>query len=137
MSKDLCDCGKVAIWSYGPGYSSGDNPNFCDDCVPRGCDCNYRYVDVNSYHPPLEHPDLPEGEEGKDWIDWYLYERDSNSADINQAMDKDNNPICYDDKSLWEEVEQCRLENKTEYELPKKMSDEERLEVLTMIRNGL
>jgi hypothetical protein len=67
MSKDLCDCGKIAIWSYGPGFSSGDNPNFCNDCVPRGCSCNYRYVDVNAYHPPLDNPDLPEGEEGKEW----------------------------------------------------------------------
>jgi hypothetical protein len=39
----------------------------CDDCVPRGCDCNHRYIDVNAYHPALEDPDLPEGEEGKDW----------------------------------------------------------------------
>ena len=76
------------------------------------------------------------GKEGADWISWYLWERDP-IGDQYQATDKDGNPICYDDKSLWKEVEQCRLENKTEYELPKKMSDEERLQVLTMIRNGL
>ena len=76
------------------------------------------------------------GKEGADWIAWYLWERDPVGT-IDQATDKDGNPICYDDKSLWKEVEQCRLENKTEYELPKKMSDEERLQVLTMIRNGL
>jgi hypothetical protein len=67
MFKELCDCGQVAVWTYGPGYSGGGNPNYCDDCVHRGCSCNYRYVDVNSYHPPLDNPDLPEGEEGKDW----------------------------------------------------------------------
>ena len=76
------------------------------------------------------------GKEGADWISWYLWERDP-IGDQYQATDKDGNPICYDVKSLWKEVEQCRLENKTEYELPKKMSDEERLQVLTMIRNGL
>ena len=76
------------------------------------------------------------GKEGADWIAWYLWERDP-VGDQYQATDKNGNAICYDDKSLWEEVEQCRLENKTEYELPKKMSDEERLQVLTMIRNGL
>ena len=76
------------------------------------------------------------GKEGADWIAWYLWERDP-VGDQYQATDKDGNPICYDDKSLWEEVEQCRLDNKDEYELPKKMSDEDRLQVLTMIRNGL
>ena len=76
------------------------------------------------------------GKEGADWIAWYLWERDP-VGDQYQATDKDGNPICYDDKSLWEEVEQCRLDNNDEYELPKKMSDEERLQVLTMIRNGL
>ena len=76
------------------------------------------------------------GKEGADWISWYLWERDP-IGDQYQATDKDGNPICYDVKSLWEEVEQCRLANKTEYDLPKKMSDEERVQVLTMIRNGM
>ena len=67
MKKELCNCGKVAVWTYGPGYSNESNSVFCDDCVPRGCSCNHRYVDVNTYHPPLDEPDLPEGEEGKDW----------------------------------------------------------------------
>jgi hypothetical protein len=67
MNKELCDCGKVATWCYTPGYSSGDNPYSCDDCVNRGCSCNHRYVDVNAYHPPLDNPDYPEGKEGEDW----------------------------------------------------------------------
>ena len=68
--KDLCDCGKIAVWCYLPGYSDGGNPNSCDDCVPRGCECNHRHVDPNAYHPPLDKPDLPteqDGIEGKDW----------------------------------------------------------------------
>ena len=76
------------------------------------------------------------GKEGSDWISWYMWERDP-VGKIDQATTNDGKPICYDVKSLWEEVEQCRLDNKTEYELPKKMSDEERLEVLTMIKNNL
>ena len=71
MSKELCDCGKVAVWDYSPGYSGGGNSYSCDDCVPRGCECNHNYVDVNAYHPALNHPNLPEGKEGKDqkWTD--------------------------------------------------------------------
>ena len=75
------------------------------------------------------------GKEGADWISWYLWERDPLGT-IDQATTSDGKPICYDIKSLWEEVEQCRLDNKDEYELPKKMSDEERQEVLTMIQNN-
>jgi hypothetical protein len=67
INKDLCDCGAIAVWSYGPGFSNGDNSNFCEDCVPRGCSCNHKYVSVDSYQPPLEDPYLPEGDEGKDW----------------------------------------------------------------------
>jgi hypothetical protein len=61
--KDLCDCGKVAVWCYLPGYSNGDNPNHCDDCVPRGCTCNYHSIQE-------EYDDQPEGVEGVDykWI---------------------------------------------------------------------
>ena len=42
--------------------------------------------------------------EGKDWIDWYLYERIGFSDQKNLATDKDGNEICYDIPSLWEEV---------------------------------
>jgi hypothetical protein len=67
MLRELCDCGKVAVWCYMPGYSSGCSPYFCDECVHRGCDCHYRYLNVNAYHPPLDGPELPEGIEGVDW----------------------------------------------------------------------
>ena len=42
--------------------------------------------------------------EGKDWIDWYLYERVGFRNKVNLATDKDGNEICYDIPSLWEEV---------------------------------
>ena len=75
------------------------------------------------------------GKEGADWIAWYLWERDPLGS-IDQATD-DGKPICYDIKSLWEEVEQCKLDNKTEYELPVKLTDEERQEILNMIKNAI
>ena len=39
MEKELCKCGKMAVWIYMPGYSKGQSPFHCDDCVPRGCAC--------------------------------------------------------------------------------------------------
>ena len=72
------------------------------------------------------------GKEGTDWIYWYLYERDPVGT-IDQATTNDGKPICYDIKSLWQEVEQCRLDNKDEYELPIGLTDEERLEVLKIM----
>ena len=72
------------------------------------------------------------GKDGADWISWYLWERDEN-GDQYQATTSDGKPICYDDKSLWEEVEQCRLDNTKEYELPVKLTDEEKLEVLKIM----
>ena len=65
--KEQCNCGQVATWVYGPGYRNGDSPFFCDDCVPRECQCNHRYVDVNAYDPPLDQPEMPWGVENKDW----------------------------------------------------------------------
>lgn len=75
VEKILCDCGNVATWCYMPGYMDRSNSYSCDDCVPRGCQCNHRYVDVNSYTPPLDSPELPTEEdmpikwieEGKVW----------------------------------------------------------------------
>lgn len=72
------------------------------------------------------------GKVGAEWISWYMWDRDPVGT-IDQATTSDGKPICYDVKSLWEEVEQCRLENKDEYELPVKLTDEEKLEVLNLI----
>lgn len=65
--KFKCNCGSVAVWEYMPGYTNGDNYFFCENCVPRGCECNHRYISKDAYHPPLENPDLPEGNEGVEW----------------------------------------------------------------------
>jgi hypothetical protein len=67
MNKELCDCGKMAVWDYMPGYSGGGNSYSCDDCVHRGCSCNYG----NILDGDESGTDEPEGVEGKDfiWID--------------------------------------------------------------------
>jgi hypothetical protein len=44
------------------------------------------------------------GSMNKEWIDWFIYERVTPSGEILEAWDENNKPICYDIKSLWEEV---------------------------------
>lgn len=46
------------------------------------------------------------GDIKKEWIDWFIYERVTPGGQVLEAWDKDKNPICYDIKSLWEEVNQ-------------------------------
>jgi hypothetical protein len=36
------DCVAVATWFYAPSTDGKDS--YCDDCVPRGCPCNYEYI---------------------------------------------------------------------------------------------
>lgn len=70
-------------------------------------------------------------EEGSEWIDWFLYERESMSGEILTATDKDGRNICYDMKSLWECVEEIRLSKDfVEYELKIPMSTEEKMNML-------
>lgn len=61
MSKEKCDCGKMAIWIYMPGYSGGGNPYICDDCISSvndiGCSCNWHETKNSD----------PEGEMGQNW----------------------------------------------------------------------
>jgi uncharacterized protein Yka (UPF0111/DUF47 family) len=42
--------------------------------------------------------------DGKDWIDWYLYERIGFTDKVNLATDADGKEICYDIPSLWKVV---------------------------------
>ena len=74
------------------------------------------------------------GKEGKEWIEWYLYER--NEDDPLSATDKDGNAICYDDESLWFEVEMCRRNNKDEYTPKTSMTDEERQQFMDEFMGG-
>ena len=47
-------------------------------------------------------------EEGKGWIDWYLYERIGFDGRILQAWDENENEICQNIESLWETVKPYR-----------------------------
>jgi len=40
----------------------------------------------------------------REWIEWFLYERVTHSGEILKAHDAEGNEICYDIKSLWEEI---------------------------------
>lgn len=76
MAKYKCDCGKMAVWVYLPGFSNDSNSYFCDDCVIHpdnkiGCSCNWNYGLKQEGLPT----DKPEGVENKDWR-WIEYEGD-------------------------------------------------------------
>ena len=47
------------------------------------------------------------GEEGYDWFSWFCYDRDFGEKELG-AWDENENPICYDIKSLWEYLESLR-----------------------------
>ncbi len=69
LSKIKCDCGKIAVWIYMPGYSSGSNPYLCDDCIMSddnklGCTCNWEHFPTDKHEYGLE----PEGVENIDWM---------------------------------------------------------------------
>lgn len=42
--------------------------------------------------------------EGKDWIDWYLYERPGFGDGFSKAWDENDQEICYNIPSLWDTV---------------------------------
>lgn len=51
------------------------------------------------------------GEQGTDWIEWFIYERPSFRKDTNHhATDEHGNPICYDIPSLFEYVNNLKYE---------------------------
>ena len=47
------------------------------------------------------------GEEGVDWFNWYCYENNFGTGEL-QAWDENKNLICYNTKSLWEYLEKLR-----------------------------
>jgi hypothetical protein len=47
-------------------------------------------------------------EEGKGWVDWYLYERPGFNGKLNLATDENGNEICHNIESLWETVKPYR-----------------------------
>lgn len=91
MAKHLCSFCKVnlAQWVYMP---SGEDRYWCDHCISSpeddGCSCNWRYLDINAYHPPLDNPEYPEGVEGVDW----KWVNGQESAGAWQSIDKKGRP---------------------------------------------
>lgn len=57
------------------------------------------------------------GEEGEDWIAWFLYEKSYNPE--LDARDEDGNEICYDVPSLWKHVEEIRVSSDFKEFVPK------------------
>jgi hypothetical protein len=47
-------------------------------------------------------------EDGKGWIDWYLYERPGFNGKLNLATDENGNEICHNIESLWETIKPYR-----------------------------
>lgn len=47
-------------------------------------------------------------EEAMDWINWFVYETNYGQKDM-QGRDENDNPICYDVKSLHQYIEQYRI----------------------------
>lgn len=72
-NKEKCNCGKMAVWLYAPGYSGGGNPFSCDDCVHRGCTCNWCYSTV----------ELPTDED-KPWK-WVIQTKDEEYGEIEEG----------------------------------------------------
>lgn len=67
------------------------------------------------------------GEEGEEWIMWYVYERDGIGGTIHKAWDKNGKEICYDIPSLWKHVEEGRCDTKfTEFTIPKSDRSDDR-----------
>ena len=67
----------------------------------------------DEYHRYVTKPLMLEafGEEGVNWIEWFIYERPSFSDKPNSATDKDGNPICFDIPSLYEHVKGLKNED--------------------------
>jgi len=58
MEKEKCDCGDNATWCYLPSTDLKLNPYYCDNCVPRGCSCEWNSIKDGFF---------PEGIENIDW----------------------------------------------------------------------
>jgi hypothetical protein len=81
-------------------------------------------IDLIEYDTPFSHATwlairAHYGKAASEWIEWFLYERESLNGGINQAWDKDNNEICHTVESLWQTVEELRTSSAfEEYSMP-------------------
>ena len=104
VAKYKCNCGKVAVWSYMPGFGNGANPHFCDDCVSsvndEPCSCNHHYIEGEM----AEQPEGVEGvywkwvEEGKIWVNLDAKKRPYPCAEYDYDEDGLDMP------NLWDKI---------------------------------
>ena len=75
MSKELCDCGKVAVWTYGPGYSGGasisktytlPNNRFDNDFHVFGIEWGENYI--NYYVDDVLYNQITPDDVPGDWV---------------------------------------------------------------------
>lgn len=74
MKQPCSKCNKMAVWLYLPAHSNDTEEwedYFCDEHVPRGCNCNLYPIEIL-----LEHETLIEMPEGKEGLDWKWKEKD-------------------------------------------------------------
>lgn len=84
LNKEKCQCGAIAFWLYMPG-AANENSFYCDDCVDRGCDCEWNAVSKDAYGPtPLEEDYLPTGIEGVDWK-WVIRPATENMSEVKKG----------------------------------------------------
>ncbi len=58
----------MATWLYMPSSNNKESPFFCDDCVLRGCECNWRsFGDNTQFYGTSEKKVFPQGIENVNW----------------------------------------------------------------------
>lgn len=74
------------------------------------------------------------GKSGREWIDWFLYEKFESKNEPLQAFDKEGKEICKDLKELWEIIEDDRKSDDFVEFVPKKpMTKKEKIKFLNSI----
>jgi hypothetical protein len=84
INRERCECKKIATYYYMPSYTGKKEEDnyFCEDCVPRGCSCEWTYASKDAYGPePLAEDFLPDGIEGVDWK-WIVRAADEDYEEI-------------------------------------------------------
>ena len=70
------------------------------------------------------------GKNGKDWIDWWCFEKEWGTREDFTATDENGNKICESVEDLWEYVEKNK---EGDYDIPKELTAEERLDAFRKI----
>jgi hypothetical protein len=93
-------------------------------CEDQSFAANQLGIDLIEYDTPFSHATwlairAHYGKAASEWIEWFLYERESLNGSINGAWDENGNEICHTIESLWQVIEELRQSDKfEEYSLP-------------------